>query len=87
MAISNEEVEALLEKGQDDKAAGNTVRPYDFTAQRINRTQLPLLEVINKNFADRDAQVLGASTDNEFVHLAWRQNHVDLKGKIGRAHV
>jgi flagellar motor switch protein FliM len=58
MAISNEEVEALLEKGQDDQAAGNAVRPYDFTAQRINRTQLPLLEVINKNFADRAAASL-----------------------------
>jgi flagellar motor switch protein FliM len=58
MAISNEEVEALLEKGEGDKAAGNTVRPYDFTAQRINRTQLPLLEAINKNFADRAAASL-----------------------------
>jgi flagellar motor switch protein FliM len=55
MAISNEEVAALLEKGEGDKAAGNAVRPYDFTAQRINRTQLPLLEAINRNFADRAA--------------------------------
>ena len=34
----------------------------------------------NKDFADRDAQVLGASTDTHFVHLAWRNNHPDLKG-------
>jgi peroxiredoxin (alkyl hydroperoxide reductase subunit C) len=27
---------------------------------------------------DRDAQVLGASTDTHFVHLAWRKNHPDL---------
>jgi flagellar motor switch protein FliM len=54
MAISNEEVEALLEKtGKEGKEAGNSVRPYDFAAQRINRTQLPLLEVISKNLADR----------------------------------
>jgi flagellar motor switch protein FliM len=54
MAISNEEVEALLEKnGKEGKEAANTVRPYDFAAQRINRTQLPLLEVILKNFAER----------------------------------
>ena len=33
----------------------------------------------NADFADRDAQVLGASTDTQFVHLAWRQNHPDLK--------
>jgi flagellar motor switch protein FliM len=49
--ISNEEVEALLEK--NGKEAATTVRPYDFAAQRINRTQLPLLEEINKNFGDR----------------------------------
>jgi peroxiredoxin (alkyl hydroperoxide reductase subunit C) len=30
------------------------------------------------DFADRDAQVLGASTDTHFVHLAWRKNHPDL---------
>ena len=29
--------------------------------------------------SDRDAQVLGVSTDNEFVHVAWRKNHPDLK--------
>jgi flagellar motor switch protein FliM len=49
--ISNEEVQALLEK--NDKEGGQSVRPYDFAAQRINRTQLPLLEAICKNFADR----------------------------------
>jgi peroxiredoxin (alkyl hydroperoxide reductase subunit C) len=31
------------------------------------------------DFEDRDAQVLGASTDTQFVHLAWRKNHADLK--------
>lgn len=36
----------------------------------------------NKNFSefrDRDTQVIGASTDSEFVHLAWRNNHDDLR--------
>jgi flagellar motor switch protein FliM len=47
-AISEEEVSALLEKNSAD-----AVRPYDFTAQRINRMQLPLLEVISKSFAER----------------------------------
>jgi len=49
--ISNEEVQALLEKNGKEGAA--TVRPYDFAAQRINRTDLPLLEVICKSFGDR----------------------------------
>jgi peroxiredoxin (alkyl hydroperoxide reductase subunit C) len=31
-------------------------------------------------FADRDAQVIGVSTDSEFVHLAWRQSRKDLAG-------
>src|SRR5690606_26200672 len=34
----------------------------------------------NDEFADRDAQVLGGSVDSEFVHLAWRRDHEDLKG-------
>jgi len=49
--ISDEEVQALLEKS--GKENPNAHRAYDFAAQRINRTQLPLLEAINKNFADR----------------------------------
>ncbi|MDC0675460.1 peroxiredoxin [Nannocystis sp. ncelm1] len=31
------------------------------------------------DFADRDAQVLGVSTDTHFVHLAWRNHHDDLR--------
>jgi flagellar motor switch protein FliM len=46
-AISEEEVSALLDKPDLQK-----VRPYDFTTQRINRTQLPMLEIVSKNFAD-----------------------------------
>ena len=34
---------------------------------------------MNAEFADRDAVVYGVSTDSEFVHLAWRQSHPDLK--------
>jgi peroxiredoxin (alkyl hydroperoxide reductase subunit C) len=33
----------------------------------------------NRDFRDRDAQVLGASTDTQFVHLAWRNDHEDLR--------
>jgi len=49
--ISDEEVQALLEKS--GKESRDAVRPYDFAAQRISQTQLPLLEIIHKNFADR----------------------------------
>jgi len=54
--ISDEEVQALLEKS--GKENPNAVRPYDFAAQRINSTQLPLLEAVSKNFADRAAASL-----------------------------
>ena len=51
--------------------------PMDFTF--ICPTEIAEFGKRNKDFADRDAQILGASTDTHFVHLAWRQNHADLK--------
>ena len=36
----------------------------------------------NKNygeFRDRDTRLIGASTDSEFVHAAWRRDHNDLR--------
>jgi peroxiredoxin (alkyl hydroperoxide reductase subunit C) len=51
--------------------------PKDFTF--VCPTEISGFAKLNSDFADRDAQVLGASTDTEFVHLAWRQNHEDLR--------
>jgi alkyl hydroperoxide reductase subunit AhpC len=51
--------------------------PKDFTF--VCPTEIAAFGKLNGEFADRDAQVLGGSTDSEFVHLAWRQNHDDLK--------
>ncbi len=51
--------------------------PKDFTF--VCPTEIAEFGKLNADFADRDAQVLGLSTDSEFVHLAWRQNHADLK--------
>ena len=51
--------------------------PMDFTF--ICPTEIAEFGRRNADFADRDAQVLGASTDTHFVHLAWRNNHADLK--------
>ncbi len=50
--------------------------PKDFTF--VCPTEIAEFGKLNKEFKDRDAQVLGLSTDSEFVHLAWRQNHKDL---------
>ena len=34
---------------------------------------------LDRQFRDRDAQLYGVSTDSEFVHLAWRKSHEDLR--------
>jgi alkyl hydroperoxide reductase subunit AhpC len=51
--------------------------PMDFTF--ICPTEIAEFGRRNSDFADRDAQVLGLSTDTHFVHLAWRKQHPDLK--------
>jgi peroxiredoxin (alkyl hydroperoxide reductase subunit C) len=51
--------------------------PMDFTF--ICPTEIAEFGKREADFQDRDAQVLGASTDTHFVHLAWRKNHPDLK--------
>jgi peroxiredoxin (alkyl hydroperoxide reductase subunit C) len=50
--------------------------PKDFTF--ICPTEIVEFDKRRKDFEDRDAVVLGGSTDNEFSHLAWRQAHPDL---------
>jgi peroxiredoxin (alkyl hydroperoxide reductase subunit C) len=51
--------------------------PKDFTF--VCPTEIAAFGKLNPEFSDRDAQVLGVSTDNEYVHLAWRNQHPDLK--------
>ena len=51
--------------------------PKDFTF--VCPTEIAAFGKLNKEFVERDAVVYGISTDSEFVHLAWRQNHADLK--------
>lgn len=51
--------------------------PMDFTF--VCPTEIAEFGKRNGDFADRDAQVLGLSTDSHFVHHAWRTHHADLK--------
>lgn len=51
--------------------------PKDFTF--VCPTEIAAFGKMNKEFAERDAQVLGGSTDSEFVHHAWRTHHEDLR--------
>jgi peroxiredoxin (alkyl hydroperoxide reductase subunit C) len=51
--------------------------PMDFTF--ICPTEIAEFGRRHRDFEDRDAVVLGASTDTHFVHLAWRRSHPDLE--------
>ncbi len=51
--------------------------PKDFTF--VCPTEIAAFGKLNRDFNDRDTVVYGASIDSEFVHLAWRRSHPDLK--------
>ena len=51
--------------------------PLDFTF--VCPTEIAAFGKLDREFNDRDAVIYGASTDSEFVHLAWRRQHPDLK--------
>lgn len=50
--------------------------PKDFTF--VCPTEIKAFADLNEDFQDRDAQLIGASTDSEFVHLAWKRDSTDL---------
>ncbi|MGQ3892433.1 peroxiredoxin [Legionella sp. CNM-4043-24] len=52
--------------------------PKDFTF--VCPTEIVEFARLQAEFADRNTVVLGGSTDNEFVKLAWRREHKDLTG-------
>jgi peroxiredoxin (alkyl hydroperoxide reductase subunit C) len=52
--------------------------PKDFTF--ICPTEIAEFDKALGEFRDRDAVLIGASTDSEFVHLGWRNAHDDLRG-------
>ena len=76
-----------LEKGKEFKEINSSsypgkwlvvfAWPMDFTF--VCPTEIAEFGKHNADFADRDAQVLGLSTDSHFVHLAWRKDHADLR--------
>lgn len=67
---------------EDHKKAGKWLVlfwwPKDFTF--VCPTEIAEFNKAYGEFSDRDTELVGASTDSEFVHLAWRNNHSDLKG-------
>ncbi|MGB8601297.1 MAG: peroxiredoxin [Rhizomicrobium sp.] len=51
--------------------------PKDFTF--VCPTEIAGFAKVNAEFAERDAVIYGFSVDSDYVHLAWRQNHKDLR--------
>jgi len=51
--------------------------PKDFTF--VCPTEIAEFNHQLQEFENRDAMVIGGSTDNEYSHLAWRNSHKDLK--------
>jgi len=51
--------------------------PKDFTF--VCPTEIAEFNKKFTDFQDRDAVLIGASTDSEFVHVAWRKDHADLR--------
>lgn len=51
--------------------------PMDFTF--VCPTEIASFGEKAGEFAKRNVQLIGASTDTEYVHLAWRNNHPALK--------
>jgi peroxiredoxin (alkyl hydroperoxide reductase subunit C) len=50
--------------------------PLDFTF--VCPTEISEFNKSFEAFRDRDTDIYGASTDSQYVHLAWRQSHSDL---------
>ncbi|MGA2780083.1 MAG: FliM/FliN family flagellar motor switch protein [Steroidobacteraceae bacterium] len=61
-AISEEEVSALLENDATD-----AVVAFDLSSRRISRTQLPMLEYLCRNFAERVASSLSGLLSREVI--------------------
>ena len=58
--------------------------PKDFTF--VCPTEIAAFGKLNEDFEDRDTQVLGGSTDNEFCHFNWRAPMFsDIKHDLIRA--
>lgn len=65
-------------KNDEDKWTVMFWWPKDFTF--VCPTEIAEFNNKYEEFRDRDTTLIGASTDSEFVHAAWRRDHDDLRG-------
>lgn len=80
-ATVDTEIDSAFTEIDDQTYAGKWLLvffyPKDFTF--VCPTEIKAFSDLSDEFADRDCQVLAASTDTEFVHRAWREHHDDLR--------
>ena len=67
----------ITEKSHEGKWLVLFAWPMDFTF--VCPTEIAAFGRRDGDFKDRDAQILGMSTDTHWVHLAWRKDHPDLR--------
>ncbi len=72
--------ETLTEKSFPGKWKVIYFWPKDFTF--VCPTEIVAFDKLARQFEERDAVLLGGSTDNEFSKLGWRREHKDLD-KLG----
>ena len=79
--VVTSDVQSAFEDFDERSAAGKWqvffFYPKDFTF--VCPTEIAGFGKLNRDFTDRDTQLLGVSTDSDFVHLAWRKSHPDLR--------
>ncbi len=71
------EFETITEESYPGKWKVYFFWPKDFTF--VCPTEIAAFGKLNDEFEARDTQILGGSIDSEFVHVAWRTHHEDLK--------
>lgn len=80
-AVVSTDVKSAFKEVTNESAKGKWqvyfFYPKDFTF--ICPTEIARFNDLNSKFQEKSAQVYGVSTDSDFVHLAWRQHHQDLK--------
>jgi lipoyl-dependent peroxiredoxin subunit C len=78
--VSNDPTGGIIQYSNKDLGGKWSVvffYPKDFTF--VCPTEIKAFGDLNGEFRDRETQVLTASTDSEFVHLAWRSQKEELK--------
>jgi peroxiredoxin (alkyl hydroperoxide reductase subunit C) len=71
------EFETLTDRAHPGKWRVVFFWPMDFTF--VCPTEIAAFGTRNRDFLDRGTQLLGASTDTQYVHLAWRNQHPQLR--------